>query len=76
MKKKSKPLEYAETFDRLMQARFNEKFETVWSILAGVCGGYKTFRASGKKLTKEMVHYGSGVSDGIAAAQAHYERRR
>lgn len=71
MAKKKKPeFEYSKEFDRLMEQRFNEVFKTEWNIFAGSFGGFTTARENGKKLTREMVHYGRGVSDGIAAMQA------
>lgn len=68
-KKKRPEFDYAATFDQVMGDRFYEEFETSWSPFSGMTGSYVTVRKNGKKLTKEMVTYGRGVSDGIAAAR-------
>lgn len=72
MAKKTKRIEYAEAFDRLMEEQFGEGFDTEWSLLQGSFGGYVTRRKNGRPLTKQMALFGRGVSRGIAAAEDHY----
>lgn len=63
---------YADTFDRLMEAHFGEKFKTEWNLFAGSFGGYQTVRVNGKKGTKRMGQVGKSISDAIAAGQGAY----
>lgn len=65
-KRKARDFDYAATFDQLMEDEFSEPFETEWSIFLGTFGGYVTRRVNGKKLTKKMVTFGRGVSNGIS----------
>ena len=68
MSKRKNTLDYSESFDRLMEEQFGEKFSTEWNLFAGLAGGYVTTRANGKKLTKDMQLFGRGLSNGMAEA--------
>jgi hypothetical protein len=64
-RKRFQDFPYSETFDRLMEEQFGEKFETSYNILSM---RFITRRASGKKLTRQQMLFGRGLSSGMSAA--------